>query len=125
VPQLRKKILIVDDERDTLTALARLLRRLECEIDVAVSFDDAATAIDGRTYQLIITDLRLTPVTGEEGLDVLRRARQKSSSTEVIILTGYGNPAVMTRAFNLGAAYYFEKPVRSEQLLDAVEELCR
>jgi len=122
---LAGRILIVDDERDTLTAFTRLLRRMECEIDVAVSLDDATTAIAGRRYQLIITDLRLTPTTGEEGLEVLQRARLKSGSTEVIVITGYGNPSVMARAFDMGAAYYFEKPVRPAQLIDAVETLCR
>ena len=121
---MRSRILIVDDERDTLTVLSRLLRRLEVEIDVAISLSDAATAIDGRTYQLVITDLRLTPTTGEEGLEILRRARRKSTATEVIVVTGYGNPAVMTRAFELGAAYYFEKPVQPAQLIEAVGELC-
>lgn len=120
------RILIVDDERDTLTAFTRLLqRRTECEIDVAVSLADATTAIDGRKYGLVITDLRLTPATGEEGLDILRRARLKSGSTEVIVVTGYGNPSVMGRAFELGAAYYFEKPVKPAQLMAAVETLCR
>jgi len=122
---LRSRILIVDDERDTLTAFSRLLRRLECDVDVAVSIDDAASAIDGATYRLIVTDLRLTPATGEEGLEVLRRARAKNGSTEVIIVTGYGSPAVMTRAFDLGAAYYFEKPVQPARLIEAVEQLCR
>jgi len=122
---LRTRILIVDDERETLSAFTQLLRRLECDIDVAVSLSDAATAIDGRTYHLIITDLRLTPTTGEEGLEILRRARQKNASTEVIVITGYGCPSVMTRAFDLGAAYYFEKPVQPARLIEAVGELCR
>jgi DNA-binding NtrC family response regulator len=122
---LRTRILIVDDERDTLCAFTRLLRQLECDIDVAVSLNDAATAIDGRTYRLIITDLCLTPATGEEGLEILRRARQKNASTEVIIITGHGCPSIMTRAFDLGAAYYFEKPVQPARLMEAVGELCR
>ena len=122
---MASRILIVDDERDTLIAVSRLLRRMDCEVDVAISLDDATTAIEGRRYRLVITDLRLTPATGEEGLEVLQRARLKSGTTEVIVITGYGNPSVMARAFDLGAAYYFEKPVKPSQLIEAVETLCR
>jgi len=122
---VRNRILLIDDERDTLTVFARLLRRLNCDIDTVDDLHDAEQAIDDHDYRVIITDLRLTPATGEEGLEVLRHARDKNATTDVIIVTGYGSPAVMTRAFDLGAAYYFEKPVQPAQLMEAVEELCR
>ena len=122
---MRPRILIVDDEPDTLKAFRRLLSRLDCDVDVAASLDDAAMALDDRVYRLIITDLRLTPAFGEEGLEILRRARTRNASTGVIVITGYGNPAVMSRARDLGAAYYFEKPVVPARLLRAVESLCQ
>ncbi|HYM60411.1 MAG TPA: response regulator [Thermoanaerobaculia bacterium] len=122
---LRSRILIVDDESETVAALARLFRRLDCDIDSAGTIEEASRTILDRDYRAIVTDLRLTPGTGEEGLEVLRRAREKNLSTEVIIVTGYGNPSLMTKAFDLGAAYYFEKPVHPAQLLGALEELCR
>ncbi len=122
---MRPRILIIDDEQDTLKAFRRLLRHLDCDVDVAASMDDAALAIEEQAYRLIITDLRLTPAIGEEGLEILHRARAKDASTGVILITGYGNPAVMSRAHDLGAAYYLEKPVMPAQLMSAVERLCR
>jgi len=123
---LNHRILIVDDERDTLTAFSRLLRRLvDCTVDVTDTLPGATQAIDDGDYDVIVTDLRLTVATGEEGLDLLRRAKQKTSAAAVIIVTGYGCPAVMTKAYELGAAYYFEKPVQPARLIQAVEELCR
>lgn len=119
------RVLIVDDEDDTLFVFSRLVRRLNLDIDTARSFEDARQAIGDNDYRVVVTDLRLTAVTGEEGLHVLRSAHEKNGDTAVIIVTGYGSPAAMTKAYELGAAYYFEKPVRPAQLLHAVESLCR
>jgi DNA-binding NtrC family response regulator len=123
---VQKPVLIVDDEDDTLFVFSRLLRRLDCcPVDAVRTLDDAAQAIRNRSYAVVVTDLRLTGAGGEEGLDILRLARGGGAATEVIVVTGYGSPASMTKAYQLGAAYYFEKPVQPAQLLEAVETLCR
>jgi FixJ family two-component response regulator len=38
-------------------------------------------------------------------------------------MTGYGDPAIMQKAFDMGAAYYFEKPVELQILSKAIQEL--
>jgi len=119
------RVLIVDDEDDTLFVFSRLVSRLNLDVDTARSLEDAHQAISENDYRVIVTDLRLTAVTGEEGLHVLRSAHEKNGNTAVIVVTGYGSPAVMTKTYELGAAYYFEKPVRPAQLLNALEALCR
>lgn len=119
-----RRILIVDDEESTLFVYSRLLQRLNAPIDVVRTIEEAEQVLGENDYGVVLTDLRLTGAVSEEGLDVLRRAREKSPSPEVIVITGYGCPSAMTKAFTLGAAYYFEKPVRPIQLLHAVESLC-
>ena len=122
---MQSRILIVDDEDDTLFVFSRLLRRLDgCPVDSVRSFDEAAAALRGNRYHVVVTDLRLSGADSEEGLDILRLARD-GGGTEVIVVTGYGSPSSMTKAYQLGAAYYFEKPVRPARLLEAVEALCR
>ena len=122
---VNNRILIVDDEESTLFVFSRLLQRLNAPIDVARTFDEAEQVLGEHDYRVVVTDLRLTGALGEEGIDVLRRAREKNPSPAVIVVTGYGCPSAMTKAFSLGAAYYFEKPVRPVQLLHAVESLCQ
>lgn len=119
------RILIVDDEDDTLFVFSRLMDRLDVCVDAVRTHEEAVLAIERCAYRLVITDLRLTGTAGEEGLDILRTAREKDSSTAVILVTGFGSPGAMTKAYELGAAYYFEKPVRPAQLLQAAEVLCR
>jgi DNA-binding NtrC family response regulator len=116
-------ILIVDDEDDTLFVFSRLLRRLNCPVNAVRTLEDAERAIGEHEYRVVVTDLRLSGTLSEEGLDVLRAAREKNA--QVILVTGYGSPAAMTKAYDLGAAYYFEKPVHPAQLLGALETLCR
>lgn len=119
------RILIIDDEDDSLYLFSRLLGRLHCAVDAVSTLDDAERAMRRHRYDVIVTDLRLSGSTSEEGLDVLRAARTQNGGAEVIVVTGYGSPSAMTKAYQLGAAYYFEKPVQPAQLLDAVEALCR
>src|SRR5436305_5760630 len=108
---LHDRILLVDDEEATLFTFARLLRRLDCVVDSARSLVEAEAALSANEYSVVITDLRLDGARGEDGLEVLRSARAKSATVEIIVITGYGSPSAMTKAYELGAAYYFEKPV--------------
>ena len=116
-------VLLVDDEVETLIAVGALLRRLGHSVDTASSLDDARSAIASEAYRLVITDLRLSGPDTEEGSEVLRYARETQSDTPVIVMTGYGSPAAMTKLFELGAAFYFEKPVQPRVLAEAVEAL--
>ena len=119
------RILIIDDEDESLYVFTRLLGRLDCAVDAVGTLAEAERAMRRHRYDVIVTDLRLSGSASEEGLDVLRAVRAQSGGTEVIVVTGYGSPAAMTKAYQLGAAYYFEKPVQPARLLDAVEALCR
>ncbi len=119
---MSERILLVDDEDETLIIFSNLLKRLGCEIDCAESIEAAEELLAAKTYAAVITDLRLTGIIGEEGLEILRFVKEKERGTAVILVTGYGSPEIMTKAYQLGAAYYFEKPVHPFRLLEAVRE---
>lgn len=117
------RVLLVDDDEETLTILAVLIRRLHCHVDAVTSIEAAEKLLDAGRYDLVITDLRLTGVLGEEGLEILRYVKEKSPKTRVILVTGFGNPQLMSRAYRLGAACYFEKPIDPARLFDAIQQL--
>lgn len=117
------RILLVDDEEPILLSFTKLLTRASYEVDTAERIEDAEALLETRTYRVVVTDLRLTGVLGQEGLEILRYVREKNPETGVILVTGHGNPEIMNRAYQLGAACYFEKPVEPKQLIDAVREL--
>ncbi len=116
-------ILLVDDEVGILLAFQKLLRTATREVDTASTMVDAEAQLKSKNYRVVIADLRLTGVLGTEGLEIIKYVREHNPGTHVILITGYGSPEIMNKAFELGADYYFEKPVRSDVLRGALQEL--
>ncbi|MCK4234664.1 response regulator [candidate division WOR-3 bacterium] len=118
---MTKRVLMVDDETVFLQAFKRLLQGSRVEADTAETFEDAMTLLKKRDYKVVIADIRLAGVLGEEGLEILKYVKKTNSETKVIIVTGYGNPDVMKKAYTLGADFYFEKPVSFKILYEAMK----
>lgn len=116
-----KKVLIVDDERNILELISRSLKGGDFEILTATRMVDAEFAIKNGQPELIIADIRLTGVVGQEGLELLAYVKEKSPGSKVIIMTGYGSPEIESQAMSLGAFHYFEKPVDLRELKNCVK----
>lgn len=118
-----KRILVVDDEVLMLRAYENVLKKADLVVDMATTIEDAEAFLRREEYDVVITDLRLTGVLGMEGLEILRYVRQINPKTRVILITGYGNFEIMNEAYQLGAAYYFEKPISRKTLTSALSSL--
>jgi DNA-binding response OmpR family regulator len=115
----KKKILIVDDERDIVKALK--IRLQHNAYDVVVAFDGAQGIFMAHKEKpsLIILDIRMP---AGDGFSVAEKLRQ-SNQTEripIIFLTGSPERNAEERAMELGARFYIKKPYDPEELLDAV-----
>lgn len=115
----KKKILIVDDERDIVKALK--IRLQHNAYDVVVAFDGAQGIFMAHKEKpsLIILDIRMP---AGDGFSVAEKLKQ-SSQTEripIIFLTGSPERNAEERAMELGARFYIKKPYDPEELLDAV-----
>lgn len=115
------EILIIDDEQAFLLCLKEFLEGPGFSVDTAETFEDAVFLIKNKNYDYVISDVRLTGVLAEEGLDILRTLKEYKPTTKVIIITGYDNQAVKEKAYGLGAYLYFEKPVSAEALKEAMK----
>jgi DNA-binding NtrC family response regulator len=120
---MMQRILIVDDEIAILLAFKKLLKSPNIEVDTAETIDEAEELLKENFYNVAIVDLRLTGVDAEEGLKIIKHIKEFYSQTEVILVTGYGSSIVMEKAQAKGAAFYFEKPVSSVVLKDALKSL--
>jgi DNA-binding NtrC family response regulator len=120
---MTKYVLLVDDESAILMAFKKLLQGPGVEIDTADNMESAQSALNARNYDAVIADLRLGDTGGEEGLEILRFVKRQNPSTPTILITAYGNPEVMEKTFKLGADLYLEKPVSSNTLRDALQNL--
>jgi DNA-binding NtrC family response regulator len=115
-----KHLLIVDDETTILIAFKKLLQSPGVEVDTAETFEEVQTLLSKQPYDAVIADLRLSGIAGEEGLDIIRYVKELHPDTQVILITAYGNQDIMKKAYTLGAAYYFEKPVSTNIIRDAL-----
>ena len=113
----------MDDEHVFLLVLKGFLEQPDLIVDTAETYEEAMSMINMKHYDIVISDIRLTGVLGEEGLSILQYVKQHIPITKVIIITGYDNAVVMNKARNLGADMYLEKPVSANFLLRAMKNM--
>jgi DNA-binding NtrC family response regulator len=118
-----KRILIVDDEQALLIALKKLLQDNKVQVDTAETMQEAMSHINESNYEVVIADIRLSGILNQEGLEILRYVKENKPGTRVMLMTGYGSQDIMEHAFDLGADYYFEKPVSIRVLKDALKNI--
>src|SRR3989442_5902449 len=107
------RILIVDDEPMMADSLRQNLLEEGYNVDTAATGAEAIERFDQGGHHLAICDLQLPDM---DGLDVLRHIKGSRSSTEVIVVTGYGSVQRAVEATKAGAFYFVEKPFDFEEL---------
>ena len=118
-----KKILIVDDEPTILMTLSHLLSSKDTVVITSSRIEEAEEALSRYVFDLAIADIRLSGMYGIEGLELLSYIKQKSPSTEVIIMTAYGSDEIREDAYRRGAFHYYEKPIDIGHLISTVQPL--
>ncbi len=108
------KILVADDEANHRRFLMLVLGGAGHAVDEAADGESAIEKASSESYDLVLTDLRMGRV---DGLEVLRRVRETSPSTEVIVMTAYGTVESAVAAMRLGANDYLQKPFSDGELL--------
>ncbi|MBA3817064.1 MAG: sigma-54-dependent Fis family transcriptional regulator [Parachlamydiaceae bacterium] len=117
-----EKILIVDDETIVRNFLAETLRRKNLDVTTVDSGQKAFAALKETTFDMVITDMKMPDLTG---LDVLRKVKELSPSTIVVIITGFGSIENTVEAMRCGAFNYLIKPFSPdtiEALIDKASE---
>jgi DNA-binding response OmpR family regulator len=103
---LGKRVLIVDDEQDVLTALIELLK--VCRIDTASSFEEAKGLLERHDYDLAVLDIM-----GVRGFDLLEIARKRH--IPALMLTAHSlNEESLGKSMDEGAAYFVPKDRMAE-----------
>jgi two-component system, sensor histidine kinase and response regulator len=114
-------ILIVDDEKDNLDAMKRLLRT-DYDVHITTSATEALKWILSNEYAVIISDQRMPEITGVE---LLEKTKLMRPSTVRILLTGYTDLDSVIGAINRGNIYrYIAKPWDSDDLRLTLRQAC-
>ena len=116
------RVLIVDDELGICQRLQRELQKEGCEVEYTTSAIGVLKRLksaerEGKTYALLLLDLRMPKV---DGLSLLKEIRQARLGLEVVIITGYGDEDKAIESIRLGAVDYLPKPISLEALHTAV-----
>ena len=112
-------ILVIDDDHSVLDSTSAILRTQGYEVTTADNGAAGIEALEGNSYDLVLTDLKMPGIGGMEVLDAVVK---KSPETLCIILTGYGSIQGSVEAIKNGAFDYVTKPLRSSELSVVVEK---
>jgi len=113
-------ILLVDDERQILSSLKRLLRKEPYRIFTAESGAEGLAVLQKEAIQLILSDQRMPQMTGTE---LLQKAREISPNTIRVMLSGYAEPEAILGSINEGGVFRFiAKPWNDDELKTTIRQ---
>src|SRR5215831_14351987 len=108
------RILIVDDEPGIRQSLKGVFEDEGFTTDVVSSGEECLKKIDQDSYDLVLLDIWLPKM---DGLETLRKLREKSPRTHVIMISGHATIATAVSATKLGAYDFIEKPLSLDHTL--------
>ncbi len=107
------QILLIDDESHNREALTLLLTHAGYQVQPAASGEEALQILQQTPFEVVITDLFLP---GVSGIDILKRVKEDSPYTNVILITGNASAETAVEAMKEGAFDYITKPLNFEKL---------
>jgi DNA-binding NtrC family response regulator len=111
-------LLVIDDEPNMRRSLEGILIGDQYEVRLLESAEQGLRALEEAEYFMVITDARLS---GMSGYEFLRRIRGRWPHLPVLIITAFATPKLAVEAIKAGAIDYLAKPFAPEELLHAVE----
>jgi DNA-binding NtrC family response regulator len=114
---MKRTVLVVDDEANMQRVMRMILEGVGHEVALADSAEAALPHLQNPNLDVILTDLRMPGLGGEE---LVRRSRRERPDVPVIIVTAHGTIASAVKSVRDGAADYLTKPFEPEQLEIAV-----
>ncbi len=110
-------ILVVEDEKVHRELLRKTLEEEGYRVSSVPSAEKALPVLNQEEIDVAILDVRLP---GMSGLELLKRIKEKSPETEVLIITAFGEIEDAVSAIKAGAFHYLVKPYEPEVLLNLV-----
>lgn len=111
-----KRILLIDDEEVITFGFSKVLEEPGVEVDCAHTAKEAKNCIAAHRYDAAIVDLRLSSSTELEGLNCIRLLRSCQKDCRIIVLTAYGGNSFRKQTLDLGADFFYEKPMEPEKI---------
>ncbi len=116
------RLLLVEDEEELVSALARGLRREGYAVDVALDGQAGWEMADVNEYDLVLLDLNLPQM---DGIEVCRRLKQSQPQVLILMLTARDLPTQKIAGLDVGADDYMVKPFHFGELCARLRALLR
>ncbi len=107
-------ILVVDDERNILSSLSRMLELEDFAVLLAGGGEEGLRKVAEHTPDLVLLDVKMPD---KDGLEVLRAIKDSHPDLPVVLMSGHGDIETAIRAIRLGAHDFIEKPLASDKIL--------
>lgn len=107
-------ILVIDDNLDICQLLDRFLTKKGHQVQTSISGKTGLEYVKKSNFDLIFCDFKLREMDGRE---ILQKVKEISPSTQVIIITGYGDVKIAVEVIKNGALDYITKPLIPDEIL--------
>lgn len=115
----KAKLLIVDDEQVAISNLTHVMKKEGYSVVATQKGQNALKLIEDEWFDVVLTDLKMQKV---DGMQILKRCKNLSPDTEVIMITGYATVQSAIEAMKKGAYDYITKPFKLDEVRKIVSE---
>ncbi len=119
VTMVKMRIMLVDDEERFLQTTQKLLAKNGIEALTASSGRECLEKLDQELVHVVILDVKMP---GMDGVETLKKIKQRHPRIEVIMLTGHATAESAVEGLKSGATDYLQKPTSIEDLIAKAEE---
>lgn len=122
---MKWKVIIADDESVIRNGIKNLINWTDLDAEVTDLAEDGTILeemLDSQSVDVVVSDIKMP---GATGLEVLAKAKEKGWQTQFVFVSGYDEFSYAREAMQLGAVDYLLKPVRAEELENAVKKAIR
>ena len=113
-------MLLIDDDEWIRDSLKIFFESEGCLIDAFETAEEALKALKKQPYDIIMVDYRLP---GMDGLEFLKQISKLYPNVKKILITAYGNSALISEAMQVGIQDFIEKPFTTETIEASLSRL--
>src|SRR3989337_317393 len=117
---IKPKLLLVDDDKNALDGLVKILTHDGYHVSGVLSGYEALGLLSKKNFDIIVTDMKLP---GIGGLSLIHEIRKKEESVAIVVITAYSSVKTAVEAIKCGADDYLTKSINIEELRVVLEKI--
>src|SRR5688572_16430972 len=120
-------ILVIDDDKDVLTAISLLLKKEVKEVVTEKNPENLLALLKKNSFDIVLLDMNFNASinTGNEGIFWLKKVRETHKDLPVILITAYGDIDLAIRSLKEGASDFIVKPWNNQKLVEALTDILK